>query len=141
MLPDATLCHSSRGRVRVRIAALRRDDEYFRSVERGLVSQFEHVVADSTTGSVLVTGESATPAALRQIAAERGLFALAAPVRTRAPAGAAENVSSERDWSRATALLFAGLALIQAARGTVLAPASSLAWYAVEALRWGRRQP
>jgi hypothetical protein len=32
-------------------------------------------------------------------------------------------------------------ALLQAARGNIMAPAVTLLWYALEALRWGQTQP
>jgi hypothetical protein len=140
MLPDAKLCHSSPGRVRVRVPALRRDEEYFRGVEQALAGHFCAVAADSATGSVLITGGDASAAALQRVAAEEGLFTLAVPAAAPASAEstATRPAANDDGWARTVAALFAALAIVQAARGALLAPATSLAWYAVEALRWSQ---
>lgn len=134
MIPGAELRHASPGRVRVRIRAMRGDEEYFRAVETGLARQFGAVVADSTTGSVLLQGADVSSAAVGRFATEQGLFELPLDQPQPRTERVAASASQIEDWAPAFALLFSVLAAIQFARGRVMAPAVTLLWYALDAL-------
>jgi hypothetical protein len=138
MVPEAALCHVSPGRIRVRVPAMRGDDEYFRAVERDLSGHFGAVVANSATASILLTDSDMSVSDLRHIAAERALFALAERRATAAEPRGARVVLELPAVPLTTAALFGLLALVQLLRGQVLAPATSLLWYALEALRTSR---
>ena len=139
MIPAASLCHVSPGRMRLRIPTMRGDDDYFRAVEQGLSSHCGHVAANTTTGSVLLHNAALTSAELRRVAANEGLFDL---VESAATAG--ERYSGPRLASGLSALraafimLLVALAIVQLYRGRVLTSSLSLLWHALEAARWGR---
>jgi hypothetical protein len=117
---------------------MRGDEQYFRAVERHLGAHFGTVVANSATGSVLLTGAGVSPSDVRDIAAQHALFALA----ERRPALHGPRVTPAVLELPAvpltTAAVFGVLALVQLLRGQVLAPATSLLWYALETLRTSR---
>jgi hypothetical protein len=138
MVPEAAVCHMSPGRIRVRVPAMRGDDEYFRAVERDLGARFGAVVANSATGSILLTGAGVSLSDVRDIAAEHALFALAERRPTPADARTAPTVLELPAVPLTTAAVFGLLAVVQLLRGQVLAPATSLFWYALETLRTSR---
>jgi hypothetical protein len=145
MIPAAALVHRSPGRVRLRMPAMRGDDDYFRTVERALAGRFGAATANSATASVLLTGRISC-LDVRRLGIEQTLFDLTLPVATAAAeapvttaTGAA--VAPTADVAQAAAGILVLFALLQAARGNILAPAVTLLWYALEALRWGQTQP
>jgi hypothetical protein len=135
MMPGAVLCHASPGRLRIRIAAMRGDHEYFRVIEQALSSQFPDVAVNSATGSLLVKGPGISRAALERAAAEHGLFELEQR-EPMAVVASSRPVDVAIRWPEVAAGALAALAVVQALRGRVLAPAVTLAWYAAEALAW-----
>src|SRR5262245_29288629 len=87
MLPRATLEHATPGRLRMKVAALRGDAPYFRSVIEKLSGQpgIAALRANPLTGSILINHDTDVPSICR-IAADRGLFELdEKPARPIAP--------------------------------------------------------
>lgn len=132
MIPGATLCHVSPGRLRLRIPTMRGDAEYFRGIEGRLSGHFSDVEANSVTGSVLVKGSHISRDRLRTLAVNQGLFELEVAHENAARA------SPFTDWHSAAAAIFVVLGLVQLYRGRILTPAATLLWYAIEAWHWGQ---
>jgi hypothetical protein len=153
-MPAVAQCvHAVPGRVRYRILERRGDAEFFRGVQELLRQHdgIQTVAVNAATASILVhhTGEADEIAAAAQAA---GLFEVA-PMPTPSLGAQARSGlrTADRDLRRITdgrvdmnSALFlglTGLAMHQALKGNLLAPASTLLWYALEALRWSERKP
>lgn len=128
MIPAAELVHSAPGRVRLRVAERKGDDEWFGETRRAIAGfpGIVRVIGNPATGSFLLRGKDLALRRIPEVAEERGWFAVASP-GSRGPAGNA---------LASLAPIFLGLAVIQAARGQIMVPAISLAWYALEIVRW-----
>jgi hypothetical protein len=115
--------------MRLRIQERRGDDAWFEDVRRDLASfpGILRVQANPVTGSLLVRGRDLALRQIPEVAGDRGWFAVDAPRARRGEA---------RQALRGLATVFMMLAVIQAARGQIMVPALSLAWYAMEILRW-----
>jgi hypothetical protein len=155
--PPARLCHSSAGRLRLRVDAHKRDDRFFAEAKRQIETWpgVRRVEVNPLTGSVLILFEesAAAPGEIERRARESGLFAVessAAERKRMPPAEAAvERVrrldERLREWTGGAgdlrsvvflSLIAAGA--FQLMRGKVAAPAVTLFWYAAEAagLSW-----
>jgi hypothetical protein len=147
--PVAVKVHELPGRARFRVPERRGDVAYFRDVEEAfdLCPGVLVVEARAKTGSLLIRHEGDLDPVWR-FARERRLFVPETPERT-AP-DALDRVladahqldawfrrSSGGEISVGTIVTFALLAMsvVQLARGQVLAPAVTLAWYAATVLR------
>ena len=154
MIPAARIAHCTRQRVRLRIPSRRNDKAFFTRVVAGLrtcstVSELR--VNPATAGVLLIDPRGVALEAVREHALSHGLFALPDTARP----GITESVLRGARWFdrglrdvsggdldlRGLAFLaLAGTALIQLARGQVLAPAATLGWYAAALLALpGRR--
>lgn len=149
MIPVAEVRHALSTRTRVAISARRGEHDYFVTVAETLGS-FEgisRVTANPVTGSVLI--EHAPPfQTVAAYAAERGLFQLLPP-RTDGHTPAAQAAAglaaldgtlkrfTEGDLNARSVILLTlvALAAVQAARGQVLGPASTLLWAALSLVR------
>jgi hypothetical protein len=80
-LPQASVCHRSAGRLRIRIASRRGDADYFAKVVKDLsgLRQVTHLAANPLTGSVLLLGELLDAGEVDAHARARGLFHLLDP--------------------------------------------------------------
>ena len=154
-LPEGRVCHLTTGRLRLRIPEKRRDDGFFRTVERRLAGwdSVNSVAVNPLTASVLVT--FVDPAALfTENALKNDLFAVAydepesivAPPRQaltqRATELWREADGALRRWtgggadirSAAFLLMLAGAAY-QLLRGRIAPPAATLLWDAGDMLQ------
>lgn len=131
-LPAATICHAIRGRLRIRVPGMRGHDAWFQETTAAIARRPEvsAVSANARTGTILMIGRDLEPASLAELARSAGWFELEAPADPRT--GAAPS-------ARGLAGLMLVLAAVQALRGQVMVPALSLAWFAVELLRWEER--
>jgi len=129
MIPAAELLHAAPGRVRVRVAERKGDDEWFGETRRAIAGfpGIARVSANPATGSFLVRGKDLALRRIPEIAEKRGWFSMTLPGRS----GVAGT-----DALASLAPVFLGLAVIQAVRGQIMVPALSLAWYALEIVRW-----
>lgn len=144
-MPDAIVCHRAGGRLRIRIADRRGDAAYFDRVGRALgeAEWVTEVRANPGTATILVLHDGGPPP-LDEFAAVRGLFRLLeggeAPRmhvrRVLAVVGEDFARLTGQSWVLADALFvtFATLAVIEALRGNLTVPATTLAWYALNAL-------
>jgi hypothetical protein len=137
MLPVAVIAHSAQGRTRFKIAARRRDAQYFATVEERLSasSDVERVQANPVTGSVLVHHRG-PPDALHKYAEEQKLF------RVSTLADRASNLvrRQSRSWDQQlleftggyldlrslTFITLVSIGLVQALRGQLAGPALTL---------------
>ena len=156
MLPEAHIAHHLPGRTRLRIGSRRNDADYFAALEgalrgwagvTGVVSNpltagilIEHTVPIGelevkleAEGLAAVTGPLPVPRADTERAMKLGLRELNHGIET-ASRGAL-------DLQGALVLLFGGLAIHQALKGAVLAPAVTLLWYAMNAASLTERDP
>jgi hypothetical protein len=149
MIPDAEIRHALAQRTRIGIAERRGQVEYFATLAETLEG-FEgvlRVTSNAVTGSVLI--EHGRPLAhIAGFAEAQGLFRLSPPrpdahtPAAQAAAGLATLDSTlkrftEGDLNARSAILLTliALALVQAARGQVLGPASTLLWAALSLVR------
>jgi Heavy metal associated domain 2 len=125
-LPIAELVHAMQGRTRLRIAARRGDAVFFASVATGLstIPGVHKVEVRPLTGS-LVIEHSPPLARIAKVAEEARLFELA---RVENPPPATPAMPFEPKIMVAVGL--GVFALSQLARGHILPPAITLAWYA-----------
>jgi hypothetical protein len=129
MIPAAELVHAAPGRIRLRIPERKGDDDWFADTRRA-INQFPgivRVIGNSATGSFLIRGKDLAVRQIPEVGEERGWFAVRDPARS---GGAAADALAS------LAPVFLGLAVIQAVRGQIMVPAISLAWYALEIVRW-----
>lgn len=145
MLPEAKVVHTMPGRMRLRVPDHKGDSAYFARVEQKLMGAagITNIVTSPLTASVLVLF-SGDESAVLEAAVERELFQRA-PDATAEPsllALASKRMDRfERTVDEVTTgrfnlfeLLFTGLvgaALLQAIRGQLLGPSSTLLSYAV----------
>lgn len=144
-LPVALVAHSCAGRARLRIPERRHDGEYFASVASSLLTcdLIDAAQPNPATASIVINhrGELAQVA---QFAASANIFVLSqlSPLGDSALRGASDglrNINSAVQGLTngkldAPSLVYAGLiglALIQALRGQVVGPATTLLWNAL----------
>jgi len=145
MIPEAILCHQAGCRARLRIPAMRDDAGYFERVRAALQNECQTVRVDSRTGSILLVGMRSPLADILDRAETNDLFGTPraadrngaegelVPFVDRAMTGL---FRGPRHWPAEMAALMLLLAVIQVARGNIMAPAVSLLWYASEAMHW-----
>jgi hypothetical protein len=77
-LPEASICHQSSDRLRIRIASRRGDEGYFDKTVKELsrLRKLKHLEANPLTGSVLFIGENLDAAEIVEYARGRELFRL-----------------------------------------------------------------
>jgi hypothetical protein len=147
MLAHARIAHHSRGRTRLKVRAKRGDAGYFAGVCRELAEHeaVEHVDANPSTSSLVVWHrDDADIATLGAFARDRQLFELdpeppegtladgAAALLRDIDAGIGELSARRADLRSVLLGAFVAIGLVQMLRGRVLAPASTLFWYAFE---------
>lgn len=130
----AVVVHRIAGRVRLRIPERRGDEAFLGAVgaKLGALPQVRSVQLGIATGSIVLRFDDGfeqlrDDAREQAIALVDDLNAAAQPVRL--------------DPRGATALAFAALSLLQVARGVVLPPALTLAWYAATLVVPGAPEP
>lgn len=149
MIPTAHISHTIAGRMRLRIPTKRRDADFFAELARtfSTLEGVAWVKPNFLTGSVLVVHKpELTMDQIQRFAQERELFEIASqpsrPAIELGPLiavsrhwlaqrfGQAEKPTAETRGGIVLALLILGL--IQLSRGQILAPATTLFWYALE---------
>jgi hypothetical protein len=151
MTASAYLVHATRQRTRLRIPDERGNEKYFERAAR-LLSEEDGVTGaqgNPLTASLLLRhGGPLSAETLGRWGAAHGLFdrverfwprtrplARASQARVRTLDERLRTLSSERlDLRTAAGVVLAMAAIVQAGRGQILAPATSLLWYAIEAL-------
>jgi hypothetical protein len=151
--PAALVSHALPGRTRIRVPDRRGDPRYFDRLRQRLggCPEVLEVRVNAITASVLLHHRG-DPAPILAFAAAASLFVLdpspprGVPLAVRlgaeaaaADAGLRRLAGGEVDLWTALSLGLFGLACLQAARGRLLGPASTLAWAALTAIR--RAQP
>jgi hypothetical protein len=146
-LEKAHICHLIPGRVRLRIPDRRGDIKYFTLLHRKLAALdgIQAVVVNPSTSSLLISHSSAVKRLIEYAKAEN-LFEVT-PDRFSAPvsdiiSGQAFSVNQRLralsfgrlDLSSLAFLILLCLAIVQILRGQFLAPATTLLWYAIQAL-------
>jgi hypothetical protein len=146
MLPKATLEHATPRRLRMKVAELRGDAPYFRSVIDKLSGQpgIAALRANPLTGSILIEHDTDV-SSIRRIAAERDLFELdEEPARRLLPGSSmsggrgrqsSNGGAAEFDGRKAAVTGLTGLAAYRAMSGHLVAPATDDFWHAFHALR------
>jgi hypothetical protein len=148
--------HRARGRLRLRIPTRRHDSGFFgRLVEqlsdlRGVVQ----VTADPVTAGVLIRLDPTDAADPVETIERSGLLRLVEMAPTLSPAlngvrriveridqSLADATRGAGDLRTLTVLLLLILAVRQTTRGQLLAPATSLLWFAYELMRFARPAP
>jgi hypothetical protein len=147
-LSAAYVCHQTNGRARVRIPSRRGDGDFFTRVEKRLQEcpAIEELYVNSSTASVLVFhGSKLELGTVFAYAVRHGLFRLAPDGQVRVRQSAREKFVSvdheirkltgnEVDLGGLAFVALAGCALYQLWRGEILAPATTLLWYAAGTL-------
>jgi hypothetical protein len=143
----AHICHLIPGRVRLRIPSRRGDIKYFTLVHRKLAALdgVQLVVVNPSTSSLLISHSLAVNR-LIEYAKVENLFEVT-PNRPSAPVSdiISEHARSVEQRLRALSfgrldlsslgfLVFLCLAIMQILRGQLFAPATTLLWYAIQAL-------
>jgi hypothetical protein len=153
-LDKAHICHLIPGRVRLRIPSRHGDSNYFTLLHKKLAALdgVQLVVVNPSTSSLLIRHSLAVNR-LIEYAKAKNLFEVT-PDRPSAPvsdiiSGHARSVEQHLralsfgrlDLSSLGFLVFLCLAIMQIIRGQFLAPATTLLWYAIEALAMeGRKE-
>lgn len=77
-LPQASICHQSADRLRIRIASRKGDEGYFAKAVKGLAGlrKFKHLAASPLTGSVLFIGDDLDAGEIEAYARTHALFDL-----------------------------------------------------------------
>lgn len=141
---NAYLVHSSPGRMRIRIPSMRNNLEFFEHAADTLqtLSGVTSTRMNPRSASILVLHDGITPDVLKNLASETGLFELQLEnienslinINTiKEISGQALGVGGTFSRSMFFYLLM-GLAIRQAMKGQIMAPAISLFWYAFEIL-------
>lgn len=146
MTPSAHIAHALAGRLRIRIPARRRDSGYFASLADafGAMSGIEGVEVNPLTGSLLLY-HTISSEQISEFAERRALFRLvpehnesAPSLSTRLSSGLQVIDSKIRgvsdgslDFWGAVFLVLVAMSIVQLAQGHILAPASTLLWYAL----------
>ena len=123
-IPSALIVSSLAGRLRLRFPDHRDDAAFFRQLGQGVL-MLPGVTASSTnalTAGVLIRFRGTTEALLAAAVREGVFRAAMIPTALRAPKVA--------DLAPIGAAAFGLMALLQAARGSILPPAATLIWYA-----------
>lgn len=135
MLPEAQVIHALPDRLRVRIQSRRGHRDYFAAVSEWLGS-FPHVlhheVRPATGGILLHTDAEFDRSEFTARARDAGLFELS-PLPGRPDTTVSDPLEAllHGPYMRHAALgLLLAMALLQIRRGQVMAPATSLLWYA-----------
>lgn len=141
MLPEARIEHHVAGRLRLRIPAMRGDDEYFLRLRNELsgLDAAGPVSVTPRTGSVLFEDTTLRPEALARVARQRGWFvmtqrrrgALAMPLLPQTLAGLFRGSSA----TPSLVAILVALAILQTARGQFMVPAFSFLMFAFELVR------
>lgn len=150
-LPDACVAHTCTGRTRLRIPDRRHDAGYFETVVEGLRScgWITTVQANPATASIVIQHDVEL-AEIAHYAAASGLFSLTslAPSADSALRGASDGLRAISSTVQgmtngvldAPSLAYAGLvglALVQALRGNIAGPATTLLWNALTLVQLG----
>jgi hypothetical protein len=148
MSPTAYIAHQIPGRVRLKIPAKRGDARYFESIASLFTDcrEVHYSETNPTTGSILILHEGDLMP-LIQRAEQQSLFQIACqpsatiPLKARTTDSFKQTDSSLKNLTNGgldlATVLFLGLialAIYQALEGNVLAPASTLLWYAFATL-------
>lgn len=149
MIPTAEVRHRLARRTRLGVAECRGRTQYFAQVKLALMthSGVTGVSTNAVTGSVLID-HSADFDAIAAFGQSQGLFRIGQPAAAaHTPAGRAQQgfAAMDRVLTRMTAgdldarsallLTLVALAAVQAARGHILGPASTLLWAALSLVR------
>lgn len=148
MNDKAYLVHKAPGRLRLRVPEMRGEIPFFRELV-ARISQLEHVEsvrANPDTGGVLILHRrDAQQALLERVAAAVNLteeeyvppsaFSRAATGLAKLDEVIARETRGGSSLSSVMFLVLVGMAIAQIARGQVMAPASSLLWYALDLTR------
>lgn len=148
MNDTAYLVHKAPGRLRLRVPGMRGDVPFFRDLVARIspLEDIEAVRANPDTGGILILHRrDAQQAVLDRLASAGNLTAdeyVPPSAFSRAIAGLgkldevlARETRGGSSLSSVVFLLLVGMALAQIARGQVMAPASSLLWYALDLTR------
>jgi len=156
--PSAYVKHQLPGRVRLKIPQKKGDEDYFDRIAK-LFANFPGITQlqlNPAAASVLIChdGTEAQFGNIAEFAQAKGLFSIAEqpeeetfsiphlPIATLTSTGLNRLDESLMDFSQGRldnrslfVLTLTGLAIHQLTRGNIMAPASSLLWYAIELLR------
>jgi hypothetical protein len=141
---SAYLAHSSDGRIRIKVPSMRNDFDYFQQATDtlGTVAGVTTVRTNPRTASILVLHDDLTMDALSKYAMDADLFELQTisvesdiiSLET-IQALSAQALTIGGTFSKSMFFyLLMGLAIRQAMKGQLMAPAISLFWYAFEIL-------
>jgi hypothetical protein len=147
MGPKADLVHQVPGRIRIRVPSERGNSAFFAEVSRqlGECPGVTGVETNPVTASVLLRHASPL-AGILGFAKEHGVFlveeAKRVPLQKLAAAnlgGVSRNLQliagEEIDLDSAILVMLTGMAIHQAIKGNIVAPAATLVWYALVMLR------
>jgi hypothetical protein len=153
MTPQGRVRHALSGRTRIAVASKRNDLGYYLRVvqEIAKLPEVVEVTANPRSAGLLVIHEEGALPSIADRARERGWFELESlqpPDQTgieRAGAGLAaidrvlkRSTRADVDVMSLVYLALMGMAVVQIARGQIMAPAVMLVWYAVELLNRNR---
>ncbi|MGF1615014.1 MAG: HMA2 domain-containing protein [Gammaproteobacteria bacterium] len=145
MTPSAHIAHTLAGRLRIRIPARRRDSGYFASLADafGAMPGIEGLEVNALTASLLLY-HTISSEQISEFAERRALFRVvperneSASLSTRLSSGLEAIDSKIRgvsdgslDFWGAVFLVLVAMSIVQLAQGHILAPASTLLWYAL----------
>lgn len=145
MLPEARVVHALPGRLRVRIQSRRGQPGYFAAVSEWLEScpHVRHHEIQPVTGGILLHNNAAFDAdEFAASARDAGMFDLS-PLPPRQVADVADPLADllhSRHVGHAVLGLLLAMSVVQISRGQIMAPATSMLWYAFDlAAGTGRR--
>lgn len=87
-LPEAEVVHQIRGRLRIRVSSRRGDAAFFDDLAKRFNDEGASAAIRPVTGSILVTGDLATPEWVRDMGARTRTFVLKFPPASPMPAAA-----------------------------------------------------
>jgi len=123
-LPEAYVAHASMARLRLRIPSRRHDQAFFDRVCERLAARAEVVAAKANPATASLLIQHYCPLErLYSVAADENLFAVAGRKPAASEAGFA---NLDFDAARFAVPVLVGLAMLQAVRGNLLSPATSL---------------
>lgn len=153
MGPKADVVHQVPGRIRIRVPSERGNSAFFAEVSRqlGECPGVTGVETNPVTASVLLRHTSPL-AGILGFTKERGMFQVEEAKRVPLQKLAATNLEGvsrnlqliageEVDLNSAILVVLTGMAIHQAIKGNVLAPAATLIWYALSMLRADETKP
>ncbi len=150
MSASARVTHATSNRLRLQVPERRRDSDYFAHLATRLagLAEVEQVVVNPATAGILIHHHGLSVERLASFGSEQGLFDLhlATPEQHPLWQGAAalgntldqqlqRSSSGQVDLRSIGFLVLVAMALVQFSRGQILAPASTLIWYASDLLR------